>query len=198
MTDLALTYLLRKTESGINAIKVRDRAMGQKHRMLLILVDGAKPVGALVKSLPNPDEARQVLGELLDSGYVEVVNAPPPPPAQAPSPASAPAAAAVQVAGALTEAALPDAIRRATRLLENLLGPGSEPLCLQLEKCKSIDQFTARVLEHQAGGRRHALGGQGRRIRRGGAQGLSPPQFTSLASRAATLPRRHKRKPPVT
>lgn len=145
MTDLALTYLLRKTESGVNAIKVRDRAMGQKHRMLLILVDGAKPVGALVKSLPNPDEARQVLGELLDSGYVEIVNAPPPPPPQAP--ASVPSAAAEKVSGALTEAALPDAIRRATRLLENLLGPGSEPLCLQLEKCKSIDQFTARILE---------------------------------------------------
>jgi hypothetical protein len=145
MTDLALTYLLRKTESGVNAIKVRDRAMGQKHRMLLILVDGAKPVGALVKSLTNPDEARQVLGELLDSGYIEIVNAPPPPSAQAPAPV--PAAAAEKVSGALTEAALPDAIRRATRLLENLLGPGSEPLCLQLEKCKSIDQFTARILE---------------------------------------------------
>jgi hypothetical protein len=143
MTDLALTYLLRKTESGVNAIKVRDRAMGQKHRMLLILVDGAKPVGALVKSLANPDEARQVLGELLDSGYVEIVNAPPPP--QVPAPV--PSAAAEKVSGALTEAGLPDAIRRATRLLENLLGPGSEPLCLQLEKCKSIDQFTARVLE---------------------------------------------------
>jgi hypothetical protein len=113
--------------------------------MLLILVDGAKPVGALVKSLPNPDEARQVLGELLDSGYVEIVNAPPPPPAQAPAPV--PVAPAEKVSGALTEAALPDAIRRATRLLENLLGPGSEPLCLQLEKCKSIDQFTARILE---------------------------------------------------
>jgi hypothetical protein len=145
MTDLALTYLLRKTESGANAIKVRDRAMGHKHRMLLILVDGAKPVGALVKSLTNPDEARQVLGELLDSGYVEIVNAPPPPPAQAPAPV--PVAPAEKVSGALTEAALPDAIRRATRLLENLLGPGSEPLCLQLEKCKSIDQFTARILE---------------------------------------------------
>jgi hypothetical protein len=145
MTDLALTYLLRKTESGANAIKVRDRAMGHKHRMLLILVDGAKPVGALVKSLTNPDEARQVLGELLDSGYVEIVNAPPPPPVQAPAPV--PVAPAEKVSGALTEAALPDAIRRATRLLENLLGPGSEPLCLQLEKCKSIDQFTARILE---------------------------------------------------
>jgi len=149
MTDLALTYLLRKTESGANAIKVRDRAMGHKHRMLLILVDGAKPVGALVKSLTNPDEARQVLGELLDSGYVEIVNAPPPPPPPPPAqaPAPVPSAAAEKVSGALTEAALPDAIRRATRLLENLLGPGSEPLSLQLEKCKSIDQFTARILE---------------------------------------------------
>jgi len=141
MTDLALTHVLRKTESGVNAIKVRDRTMGHKQRMLLILVDGTKPVGALVKSLPDPQEARQVLGELLDTGYVELVDAP------APTSPPMPAPAAERSPGALSETALPDAIRRATRLLENLLGPGSEPLCLQLEKCKTTDQFTARVLD---------------------------------------------------
>ena len=141
MTVLALTSVLRKTESGVNAIKVRDRAMGQKHRMLLILVDGTKAVGALVKSLPDPGEARQVLGELLDSGHVELVDAP------APTSPPVPEPTAERSPGALSEADLPVAIRRATRLLENLLGPGSEPFCLQLEKCKSIDQFTARILD---------------------------------------------------
>lgn len=145
MADLVLTNVLRKTEAGINAIKVRDRAMAQKHRTLLILVDGTKPVATLIKSLNDPEEARQALGELLDSGYVEIANAPAPALVSTQRPAIAPASA--PAAGALSEKDLPDSIRRATRLLENLLGPGSEPFCLQLEKCKSIDQFTARVLD---------------------------------------------------
>lgn len=147
MADLVLTNVLRKTEAGINAIKVRDRAMAQKQRTLLILVDGTKPVATLIKSLNDPDDARQVLGELLDSGYVEIANMPAPGQISAPGAAIAPPPATATVTSALSDKDLADAIRRATRLLENLLGPGSEPFCLQLEKCKSIDQFTARVLD---------------------------------------------------
>lgn len=136
-----------KRSRASNAIKVRDRALAPKSRMLLILVDGTKTVSTLIKSLTDPDEGRQVLGELLDAGYVEVM--------QAPQAAAAPAAGANtgrhcgvrHGARPLVRKRPPDAIRRATRLLENLLGPGSEPFCLQLEKCKSIDQFTARVLD---------------------------------------------------
>jgi hypothetical protein len=36
-------------------------------------------------------------------------------------------------------------IRRATRALENLLGPGCEPLALQLEKCKTQEELVAKV-----------------------------------------------------
>ena len=147
MADLVLTHVLRKTESGTNAIKIRDRALAPKSRMLLILVDGTKTVATLIKSLTDPDEARQVLGELLDAGYVEVMQAPQAAAAPAPAPTPDATAASVMEPGPLSEKDLPDAIRRATRLLENLLGPGSEPFCLQLEKCKSIDQFTARVLD---------------------------------------------------
>jgi hypothetical protein len=145
MADLVMTSVLRKTEAGINAIKVRDRAMAQKHRTLLILVDGAKTVAMLVKSLNDPDEALQVLGELVDSGFVDIAKAPTATTVSTPVPAMAPAPPTPT--SGLSEKDLADSIRRATRLLENLLGPGSEPFCLQIEKCKSIDQFTARILD---------------------------------------------------
>ncbi|MNV90296.1 hypothetical protein D3C71_1846700 [compost metagenome] len=40
--------------------------------------------------------------------------------------------------------------RRATRALEDLLGPACEPLALQLEKCKSPAELEAKVLELRA------------------------------------------------
>ena len=39
------------------------------------------------------------------------------------------------------------AIRRATRFLEDTLGPTSAGMCLQLEKCASGSEFTARILD---------------------------------------------------
>ena len=37
--------------------------------------------------------------------------------------------------------------RRATKALEDLLGPACEPLALQLEKCKSMAELQAKILE---------------------------------------------------
>ncbi len=38
-------------------------------------------------------------------------------------------------------------IRRATKQLESLLGPSSESLCIQIEKCKNADEFIAKILD---------------------------------------------------
>ncbi len=143
MTDLLATSVLHKTEAGINAIKLRDRALTPKLRMLLIVVDGHKSVSELIKVLPQPDEARAQLGELLTAGFVEIVQkaTPAPPP---PAPAATPATQATRV-GAEDELKLK--IRRATRLLDAMLGPDSETLSLQIERCKTLDQFSAKVIE---------------------------------------------------
>ena len=133
MADLNLTSVLRKTESGVNAIKIRDRALTPKQRMLLIQVDGAKSVAELLKSLSSPDETRQILGELLSTGYVHEPDLPKTVAKPAPVAAKAP------------DASVKPAVQRASRLLEGLLGPASEPLCLQLEKCTSLEQLTAKV-----------------------------------------------------
>lgn len=137
MTDLDMKAVLHKTESGLNAIKVRDRALNPRQRMLLILVDGAKTAGDLSKTMPNPDEARQLLTELLLAGFVHIpvpVKAAPAPTSVDHKPASSAPAEPLKVA-----------VKRATRLLEVLLGPSCEPMCLQLEKCNTHEEFVSRV-----------------------------------------------------
>jgi hypothetical protein len=139
MTDLDTHSVLRKTEAGVNAIKLRDRSLTPKARMLLIVVDGHKSVGELTKAMPSPDEARQQLGELLSAGFVEMLDLPKPVAPAAASPAKASASPAADD--------LTPMIRRATHLLEDMLGPDSEALCLQIERCTSHAQFTAKIIE---------------------------------------------------
>ncbi len=141
MTDLAPNSVLRKTEAGMNAIKLRDRALTPKSRMLLIVVDGAKSIAELLKPLPNPDEARQLLGDLLSAGFVEALELP------KPAPAPVPAAVPLKAAPAGADDTLKPMIRRASRLLEDLLGPDAESLCLQIERCTSQTQFTSKIIE---------------------------------------------------
>lgn len=134
MADLELTTVLRKTESGVEAIKLRDRALTPKQRMLLILVDGTKSVADLVQPMVDPDESRQLLAALLSAGHVCEPNVPKT--VDKPAPA---------LPKASSQASLQSAIQRTTRLLENLLGPTSEALCLRLEKCKNFEEFLAQV-----------------------------------------------------
>jgi hypothetical protein len=140
MNDLDLASVLRKTMAGTEAIKVRDRALTPKMRMLLIMVDGVKTGADLLKTVPNVDEARQLLVELVNSGYAEQIEASKP---VAPTPIAAPP----KPAGVAANDTLKVSIRRATRLLEDLLGPSSVDLCLQLERCTSPAQLKTKVAE---------------------------------------------------
>lgn len=63
MADMELNAVLRKTESGLSVIKLRDRDLTPRHRMLLIMVDGTKTVAELSNPLPDPVQARQALAE---------------------------------------------------------------------------------------------------------------------------------------
>ena len=140
MIDLDLQSVFRKTVVGTEAIKVRDRALTPKMRMLLIMVDGVKTGTDLLKLVSNADEARQLLTELMSSGYAEQIKVPKP---VAPAPVVAPTKAASTAA----DNTLKVSIRRATRLLEDLLGPSSVDLCLQLERCTSDAQLKTKVAE---------------------------------------------------
>lgn len=157
MADLQLNSILHKTDAGELAIKVRDAALLPKNRMMLIMLDGKKPASEMLKLRPDPQEVLLILGELVDQGYAIVMN-----PMARPAPAPSRAAAPAQVATGGSESAptasmavnlisdatsLKLAIRRATRFLESTLGPTSEGMCIQLEKCANGADFTAKVLE---------------------------------------------------
>ena len=79
---------------------------------------------------------------LVDLGLASVVSGAvaPPSPTHATT-GNTPATAAAPVQDLRTSA------RRATKVLEDLLGPACEPLALQLEKCKSVAELEAKIQE---------------------------------------------------
>ena len=139
--------VLKKTDQGIEAIKHRDRALAPRERTTLILVDGSKRLQDLAQACGSLDEALRIGQALVDLGLALVVSGG----AAPPSPATA---AASDAPAAATAAAPPQDLRsstrRATKALEDLLGPACEPLALQLEKCKSMAELQAKILELRA------------------------------------------------
>jgi hypothetical protein len=151
MADLEMNAVVRKTEIGINALKVRDKALSTKQRMLLIVVDGTKSVAALSKLNPSPDEVPALLAGFLQAGLVERVEAA----TENAQTQSAPNAALAARSGgakgtdAKSDDSLKAAIRRSAKFLENLIGPAAEGMVLQLEKCRSMDDLTAKVNDYR-------------------------------------------------
>lgn len=143
--------VLKKTDQGIEAIKHRDRALAARERTTLILVDGSKRLQDLAQACGSLDEALRIGQALVDLGLASVVSGAvaPPSPTHAPhaphaphaAPGNAPAAAAAPAQDLRTST------RRATKVLEDLLGPACEPLALQLEKCKSVAELEAKIQE---------------------------------------------------
>lgn len=140
--------VLKKTDQGIEAIKHRDRALAPRERTTLILVDGSKRLQDLAQACGSLDEALRIGQALVDLGLASVVSGG----AAAPSPTAAAAAgdAPAAAAAAAQPQDLRSSTRRATKALEDLLGPACEPLALQLEKCKSMAELQAKILELRA------------------------------------------------
>ncbi|MBT9442881.1 MAG: hypothetical protein IV087_13505 [Acidovorax sp.] len=134
--------VLKKTDQGIEAIKHRDRALPPRERTTLILVDGSKRLQDLAQACGSLDEALRIGQALVDLGLASVVSGAvaPPSPTHATT-GNTPATAAPPVQDLRTSA------RRATKVLEDLLGPACEPLALQLEKCKSVAELEAKIQE---------------------------------------------------
>ena len=110
---------------------MRDKALSARQRILLITVDGVKPLQALSQVCANLQEAMDLLDSLHAVGYIKFT-APP-------TPVVRPTALPIKPVDIR-----PD-ICRATRALEDLLGPACEPLALQLEKCKTKEELIAKV-----------------------------------------------------
>jgi hypothetical protein len=127
------TDIAKKTEAGAKAIQTRDKALSARQRTLLITVDGVKPLQTLSQVCTNLQETMDLLDALHALGFVEFITP------QLPTPAVRAAAVPIKPVDIR-----PD-IRRATRALEDLLGPACEPLALQLEKCKTKEELIAKI-----------------------------------------------------
>lgn len=164
MAELNPASQLRKTEAGMLAIKERDRTLLARARTLLIMVDGTKTVAQLAALNADVAQGLELLAHLEQLGFVSVVVKPAAAPtrgaaaAASPSAPSAPSTPSTPVATPPAAAAaaapirapvrdLQTSIRMATKFLEGWMGPGSEPLCLQLERCKTSQEFAAKVQE---------------------------------------------------
>jgi hypothetical protein len=142
-----LNAILKKTDLGINALKVRDPLLTQKSRVLLILIDGKKTIGELAPLLTAGSDTHGKFNELLQAGFVAEVLHQQVLPSQGETTSTNNATTKVEALNSTIS--LQTAIRNATRMLADLLGPNSDVLCIQLEKCKSKDEFNTKILEYR-------------------------------------------------
>lgn len=131
----------RKSAKGTEAIATRQHGLGPKLRSVLILVDGKRGFEELVRLSQILGDTEELLGQLLDQGFIEAVAGPNPAPATgAAVPASAPAPLA-----AAPSIKLIDAQRFVSRRLTDLLGPNAEELCLRIEAARNLKEFQVAV-----------------------------------------------------
>ncbi|NPC56611.1 hypothetical protein [Caenimonas soli] len=127
-----------KSAKGTEAISTRQHGLTPKLRSMLILVDGKRSLEDLAK-LSQLNDTEQLLGHLLDQGFIEPGAAAVPiaPVSSAPAPL---AAATGQRATSLTEAQ-----RFAVRRLTDVMGPNAEELCLRIEAARNVHDLQVAV-----------------------------------------------------
>jgi hypothetical protein len=131
----------------VEALKIRDASLPQKSRVLLILIDGKKTLSDLTPLLTIGSDSHLRIKELLDAGFItEAIQHP----TRIVTEQNAiNQNSTIESADTTTDLAknLQTAIRAATKMLSDMLGPNSDVLCMQLEKCKTKDEYNAKVLE---------------------------------------------------
>jgi hypothetical protein len=141
----------RKSDKGAEAIAARLHGLTPRLRSLLIIVDGKKSGQDLLKFAANLGDAEAMVTELISGGFIEPVPGSSSSASEAPSansaqaPAEAAAADPAETPPARPSVSLPEAKRLAVRLLNDLMGPAAESLCMSIESAKNADQFMTAV-----------------------------------------------------
>lgn len=104
-----------KTDKGQDEIRNRTHRLTPKLRQVLVLVDGAKPIGALVAAAASLGGDAAVLETLVRDGFIAPIEVPAAAPAPAPAPARATASAPAPVAAAVDDPAKVGAAKMAMR-----------------------------------------------------------------------------------
>ena len=139
MPDKQVIY--RKTQKGTEAIANRHSGLAPRLRSLLIMVDGKRThaeLSTMAAALGDPGR----LSELEVEGLVEPAVAEEKTMPAALEPAAVPQQPAA-AAPAQRAANLAQAQRFSSHLLEHLLGPMAEPLCIKIEGARELADFVA-------------------------------------------------------
>lgn len=140
MIDKHLIY--HKTPKGTEAIANRHSGLPPKLRSLLIMVDGKRSYADLAGLATVVGDCEQLLLQLQQEGLIEAVNA-------APAAGAALEATAADMAptapAPLVAASLPEAKRFSSHLLEQVLGPTSDVLCLKIEAANDLASFVSAI-----------------------------------------------------
>jgi hypothetical protein len=131
--DKDTTY--RKTTSGSEAIAARHPGLSQRHRSLLILVDGRRNTRELATLASGFGDVEELLQPLLNQGFIEPIAE-----RKAAAAAATPSTPSTP-AGAKAPAPFVQARSVAVRRLTDLLGPSAETLCIKLEAARSAEEF---------------------------------------------------------
>jgi hypothetical protein len=134
--------VMKKTDKGRSAMSDQSIALSRLARMMLIMFDGVKPAGSIMKVMPgDPDAVRAAVEELMTAGCIEAIAA-----ASAPVASAAPEAASAVRAGPDSLPATTDilAVRKeAAKRIAHLLGPIGDPDAMKIERCKDVASLHA-------------------------------------------------------
>jgi hypothetical protein len=139
--NLDLVYV--KTEKGRNEIAHHSEHLPARLRVLLIMVDGVKPLRAVLAQRGNTPDGPAQLEQLEAMGLIEVRGSGTP--ASTPAPVTAPEASSA-VNGSATGALNIKAGREAAvRLLHEVMGPDADHFAMKLERCLTGEELLAHV-----------------------------------------------------
>jgi hypothetical protein len=135
-----------KSTKGAEAIATRQHGLTPKLRSMLIMVDGKRRCDDLLKLSATLGDPEQLLGQLLDQGFIEPIESSAPVHTAETHASTAPA----PLAPATPAVTLTEAQRFAVRRLVDLLGPVADELCMRIESTRNAHDFQAAVTRAEA------------------------------------------------
>jgi hypothetical protein len=131
----------RRTSAGDQAIARHAPELDTGARVLLAAIDGKRGLPTLKARFGALLVVEQVLQKLAAAGFVQLPESAPVPQPASVAPSPAPPETAAASSAAPTPFDLAGAKRMAVRGLTECLGPTGDTLALQIERCKTADDF---------------------------------------------------------
>jgi hypothetical protein len=145
------TLIYAKTPKGVAEVATRSAQLPMTTRRVLIMMDGKRTLDELA-TLVRPGEIEAIVTQLESAGLAQRTSGPPldgPTVVARASDGEAPNATGGSMMDDrdLTPITLEEAKRRASRELNDRLGPDAEVAAIRIENCKTIEEFRERVRE---------------------------------------------------